>query len=197
MKINQLRHITLASGSPRRKEYLNRYGLEFDVITGGIDESSTEGERPLDFALRMAKEKSRVVRKQCSPESVVISADTIVIVNGRIVGKPSDHASVLPMLKQLNGFKHQVITAYCIYDIPNEKEQTRAVETDVQFNHVPEDMLKAYAYSMEPLDKAGAYSIQGLGTILVESINGSYNNVVGLPIEILMLDLLEMEVISF
>ncbi len=196
MKIKQNRKIILASGSPRRKEYLERYKLEFEIITGNIDEIINPGETPLAFSQRMAEEKAREVEPVCDRECVVIAADTIVVFQNRILGKPGSNEKALPMLQQLNGNQHEVITSYFVLDCHDGKQVQKSVNTNVEFNRLPDEIIRNYADSTEPLDKAGAYSIQGIGTILVKSIDGSYNNVVGLPVEELFKDLMELGVIS-
>lgn len=196
MHLVQYKHIVLASGSPRRKDYLDKYNLKFDIIIGDIDESVLPGEMPEDFARRMALEKANAVIPKCTSDSVVIAADTIVVFQDEILGKPASPDGVLPMLDKLNGNTHEVITSYQVVDKGTNEEVNRSVSTKVTFNQLSEQVLLAYSQSQEPLDKAGAYSIQGLGTILVESIKGSYNNVVGLPIEVLLQDLIAMQVID-
>lgn len=196
MNFRQHRNIILASGSPRRKEYLERYGIRFEVVKKEVDETNRADENPEDFAVRMAREKAEAVILLVSEENIVIAADTIVVFDHRILGKPRDENDVLPMLAVLNGNSHEVITAYHLFDCRRNTVKERSVSTRVRFNRVRDELLKAYAESEEPLDKAGAYSIQGDGTFLVESISGSYNNVVGLPIEMLIPDLMEMGVLS-
>lgn len=197
MKINQHKPIILASGSPRRKDYLERYGLDFTIITSDVDETVNPNELPQDFSERMAEEKARDVELKCeSSEGVIIAADTIVVLKDKILGKPESQKMVFPMLRELNGDQHQVITSYFVLDCRDGKQVKKSVKTTVQFNNLPENFLLAYANSSEPLDKAGAYSVQGIGTILVKSINGSYNNVVGLPIEELLIDLVSIGAIS-
>ncbi len=196
MHLVQYKHIVLASGSPRRKDYLEKYNLNFEIIIGNIDESVIPGEEPESFARRMALEKANAVIPECTADAVVIAADTIVVFQGEILGKPASQGDVLPMLKKLNGNTHEVITSYQVVDKSTNEEINRSVSTEVRFNQLSDELLSAYSQSREPLDKAGAYSIQGLGTILVESIKGSYNNVVGLPIEVLLRDLVAMQVID-
>ena len=196
MKFNQHKKIVLASGSPRRKAYLERYSLQFDIIKAEINESALAGEIPLVFSQRMADEKADWVMKKCGSDCVVIAADTIVVYRGEILGKPSSKKDVFPMLSQLNGKSHEVITSYVVLEYQNSGKIQQSVRTEVEFNLIPDQLLQAYATSSEPLDKAGAYSIQGLGTFLVRSISGSYNNVVGLPIEVLLQDLVSLGVIS-
>ena len=197
MKFDQLRPVILASGSPRRKNYLKRYGFQFKIITADIDERVLEGEKPEVYANRLSIEKAQAVRNKCSSDQIIIAADTIVVQQDKILGKPSSQDEVLPALKFLNGKKHQVITAYAILDNRSGEMIQKSISTEVEFFEVPEMQLKKYAESSEPLDKAGSYSIQGVGTFLVKSIKGSYNNVVGLPVEYLIQDLAEKNYIQF
>ena len=196
MMFRQSRKFVLASGSPRRRQYFERYKLQFSILTSDIDESVREGEDPAVFARRLAREKGLSVAEHLENDEIVIAADTIVVVNNRILGKPESQKAVLPMLLQLNGNSHQVITAYFIFDCQSRLEILRHATSKVIFNKVSEELLAAYAALEEPLDKAGAYSIQGVGTFLVQSIEGSYNNIVGLPIESLIQDLLDNDFLS-
>lgn len=195
MIFSQNKSIILASGSPRRKELLERYGLRFRIIKHPVVESFQADEKPLSFVNRIAKEKAEAVAGYCCKNEVIIAADTIVIHKGTILGKPKSATEVYPMLLQLNGQLHQVITAYVIYNGESQQFLAKHAISKVYFNKLTASMLKAYAKTIEPLDKAGAYSIQGVGTFLVGSIEGSYNNIVGLPIEMLLLDLLAQNVI--
>ena len=181
--------ILLGSGSPRRKEYLSRYGLEFEVRSADIDESVWPGEDPWDYVRRMVAAKAEPFLPVARSGTLVVVADTLVLLENQILGKPEGPAGVLPMLRRLNGKSHQVITGYGLY--LKDRHLIKEVISRVTFKKSPLDLLAAYAKTTEPLDKAGAYSIQGLGTCLVESIEGSYNNVVGLPIEELLADLVD------
>lgn len=196
MNVKQIKPIVLASGSPRRRSYLERYGLKFEVKKADIDESTLPNEVPIDFAVRMASEKAQAVLETCENTTAVIAADTIVVLEKEVLGKPGKREEILPMLKKLNGKMHQVITAYQIVDKSTNQTINRSALTEVQFNQLDNELLASYAKSEEPIDKAGSYSIQGLGTLLVKSINGSYNNVVGLPIEMVLQDLIDLKVIE-
>ena len=191
MKFKQNKKIVLASQSPRRKEYLNRYSLEFRIVTGDIDETAHPQEAPLDFVKRMAREKAEAVIQQCESDEIVIAADTIVVHDGAILGKPTSHADAFQMLKKLNGEIHQVITAYVIHDCSLQTSIQKNATSRVKFKPVGEPLLQTYANTQDPLDKAGSYSVQEFGTFLVEKIDGSINNVIGLPIEMVIEDMLE------
>ena len=185
--------LLLASGSPRRKDYFSRYRLQFSVLPSEVDETPRPREDPLPYARRLALEKAIAVAPQAGA-ALVLAADTIVVLDGQIIGKPADRSEVLPMLERLNGRTHEVITAYCLRG-PGV-EQVREESTLVTFFNHERRLLKAYADTDEPLDKAGSYSIQGFGSFLVKSIEGSYNNVVGLPMERVLMDLLQFGVLS-
>ena len=196
MKFNQEKKIILASGSPRRKEYLERYQLNYKIIKPDIDETPIAGEAPDGYAKRMAKEKVTAINGDIGINEIALSADTIVVFQERILGKPTSKEDAYQMLALLNGQTHSVITAYALLVKEQNSLTVNAVCTKVTFNDLSEKLLRAYVDSEEPMDKAGSYSIQGDGTFLVDTIKGSYNNVVGLPIEQVIQDLLKLNVIS-
>jgi len=192
-KTNQ--SIILASGSPRRRELLSDIGLEFEVRPSSMEEPKPEpNEAPSDYAQRMAEMKTKDVAIN-HQGATVLGADTIVVLNDRIMGKPQDGAAALEMLTALSGNTHQVITAFCIV-LPNGRTITQAVATDVDMRVSGEAELKGYIATGEPMDKAGAYAIQGIGTFLVTAIRGSYTNVVGLPLARVLEVLLEEQVVT-
>jgi len=189
------KEIVLASGSPRRKELLRGLGLDLTIQPSTLDEPLPEdGETPQEYALRMAEMKTRDVANQ-HPKATVIGADTIVVLNDRIMGKPHNEEDALSMLKALSGEKHQVITAFCIV-LSNGKIVTQPVVTDVYMRESSEKELLGYIATGEPVDKAGAYAIQGIGTFLVKDIEGSYTNVVGLPLAEVIETLIQWKVIA-
>lgn len=193
MKLIQHQPLLLASSSPRRKDYFSRYRLQFTVLPSEVDETPFAEEAPLAFARRLALEKATAVAAAAG-NAMVLAADTIVVLDGQIIGKPADKSQVLPMLERLNGRTHEVITAYCLRGPGVEKLAEE--RTLVTFFQHETRLLKAYADTDEPLDKAGSYSIQGFGSFLVKSIEGSYNNVVGLPMERVLMDLIQFGVLS-
>ncbi|SOB57143.1 conserved protein of unknown function [Pseudodesulfovibrio profundus] len=189
------KEIVLASGSPRRKELLQGLGLDLTIQPSTLDEPLPEDdESPQEYALRMAEMKTRDVANQ-HPDATVIGADTIVVLNDRIMGKPHNEEDALNMLKALAGEKHQVITAFCII-LDNSKAVTQAVVTDVYMRESSDKELLGYIATGEPVDKAGAYAIQGIGTFLVKDIKGSYTNVVGLPLTEVIETLVQWRVIA-
>ena len=179
--------IILASASPRRRELLAELGLSFDVVVPGIDERPWPREMPASYALRNAAEKAREVAGRMGPgaDLVVVAADTIVVVDGQILEKPADPAHAAQMLRSLSGRWHEVMTGLCVWHRVNGgfHEQADAVRTGVRFRAVREEEIAAYIATGEPMDKAGAYAIQGGAAGFVAETRGSYSNVVGLPLE--------------
>jgi len=173
--------LILASQSPRRKYLLEQAGLTFDVIPSSFDEDSVEPGEPSNYVKILAKAKAGDIAEK-HPESWVIGADTIVVINNTILGKPGSRDEAGEMLKSLSGQIHQVFTGYAVCCYAQEKIFADSIKTDVQFKNLTDEEIKWYIHTKEPFDKAGAYAIQGLGTFLVKSINGSYTNVVGLPV---------------
>jgi len=187
--------VILASGSPRRKALLRQMGLKFKIISASIDETPHKGEQPADFAQRMAIAKATAVADK-NPSSWVIGADTVVTVTGgTITGKPDSDEHALTMLRQLKGKTHQVMTGLCLCCM-DKKITTPLVEiTDVTLIDASDDVLRSYIETGEPLDKAGSYGIQGIGSFLVKKINGSCSNVIGMPVSQLVSLLLDHHII--
>lgn len=173
--------LLLASASPRRRELLASLGLEFAVCEAPCAEPPPEpGEDGTVYAARMAALKAQAIAPR--PDTIIIAADTVVCIADAILGKPHKEAEALRMLRILNGHTHVVCTAVHI-GLPNGGAMAFQEVTQVSFGSWPEAVLATYAATGEPLDKAGAYAIQGQGAFLLERINGSYTNVVGLPLE--------------
>lgn len=188
--------IILASQSPRRKYLLQKASLAFEVIPSTIDESAIELSTPADYVKELANAKAQQVAGK-HPDGWVIGADTIVTIDGQILGKPASENDARNMLVKLSGKVHQVYTGVCICCISREHFWSHAVATEVQFKHLTDAEIEWYIHSGEPFDKAGAYSIQGLGTFLVRGISGSYTNVVGLPVCEVIEHLIQHEIIGF
>lgn len=169
--------LILASGSPRRAKLLQQAGLSFDVIVPEIDESPLPNEPPADFVLRTAREKAESIP---AGDAVVLAADTAVVDGRKILGKPIDSADAAAMLRSLSGRTHLVMTGVCLYT--TEKVHCFHVETEVTFRKLSEEEILDYVASGEPMDKAGAYAIQGGAAKMARRVNGSYSNVVGLPL---------------
>ena len=187
--------LILASGSPRRKELLRQLGLTFDIIPAILQETPLAGEPAADFALRMATEKAAQIFER-HPEACIIAADTIVTLDGVMYGKPHNAEEAYLWLQALNGKTHQVITGMAVSSSKRNLLSKTCTMTHVTFATFTEDILRAYIQTGDPMDKAGAYGIQGMGAFLVQSISGSYSNVVGLPISLLVTILLEHEIIQ-
>lgn len=173
--------IVLASASPRRSELLELSGVSFRVAPADIPEEPLPGEEAVAHALRLAEEKARTAAERESSGRFFVGADTIVVLNGRIMGKPVDEADAVQMLSDLSGQTHEVITAYAVLDKQNNVCIKRAVRTQVVFKRLSPQEISNYVNTGCPLDKAGAYAIQGGAAHFVQEIHGSYTNVVGLP----------------
>lgn len=174
-------NIILASGSPRRKEILENINLKFSVITSDIDERIFENEEPIQLVLRLAFEKCMSVA-QNNPSDLVIGADTIVVLDNEILGKPKNEEEAFNTLSKLSNREHQVITGMSIVNLENEKKIVDYAISNVKFKKLTDQDIKDYISTKECLDKAGSYGIQGYGALLVEEIKGDYFNIVGLPI---------------
>ena len=173
--------LILASKSPRRRYLLEQAGLKFSVIPSSIDESKIPLCSPETYVRILSEAKVDDISKKY-PEKWVIGADTIVLKNNDILGKPRSKDDARTMLKQLSGQVHQVLTGYAVCCKAKNKMFSETIKTDVLFKNLTHDEIEWYVHTREPFDKAGSYAIQGLGTFLVKSINGSYTNVVGLPV---------------
>jgi len=178
--------IILASASPRRAQLLTAAGISFDVIPADVDETPREGESPLDYVERLALEKARAVSR-AAPARIVLGADTTVVLDGHILGKPMDRAEAATMLGRLGGHVHEVRTGIALAG-PRGEAVSSAV-TRVWVRDMTSEDIARYVETGEPLDKAGAYAIQGRFSRFIERIEGSYTNVVGLPVA-LVCDLL-------
>jgi septum formation protein len=172
--------IILASASPRRTELMSLAGIPFTVCPADICESPLPGELAIDHVLRLSREKADAVAA-LTPGRFFIGADTIVVLDGAILGKPVDAADALRMLTALSGRDHEVITGFTVFDKVSGIHISRSVTTEVTFKALTEDEINAYIASGCPMDKAGAYAIQGGAIHFVRAINGSYSNVIGLP----------------
>lgn len=173
-------NIILASASPRRRELLSRIFSKYDIIPSNFDESDVpNGIAPYELVIYLAKMKARDVAKNHA-DSLVIGADTIVVADDIILGKPKDSNDAANMLKQLSGREHEVITGICV--IYGGKEMCSYERTSVRFRELSNQTISRYISTGEPMDKAGAYAIQGYGSVLIESISGCFFNVVGLPL---------------
>ncbi len=173
--------IILASASPRRAELLESAGIRFDVVPGHIDETPLPGEEPVAHVLRLSREKAAEVARR-EEGTFFVGADTIVLCDDEIMGKPRDNDDAARMLAKLSGRTHQVITGFTVLERESGRMINRAIGTDVTFTSLSQGEIDAYVATGCPLDKAGAYAIQGGAAYMVERIDGSYTNVVGLPL---------------
>jgi septum formation protein len=175
--------IYLASGSPRRRELLTQIGVPFVALSAAIDETPHPDEAPADYVARLALGKARAGFASLPADgrhAVVLGADTAVIIDGRILGKPLDQADALAMLTSLSGREHQVLTAVALFD--GGRSEVVNVSAQVRFRLIEPAEAQAYWACGEPVDKAGGYAIQGLGAVFVADLQGSYSAVVGLPL---------------
>jgi len=171
----------LASASPRRAELLKQIGVEFELATGNVQERPHPDEAPPDYITRLARAKVVAVARQ-REAGLIIGADTIVVLDGQLLGKPEDAADAERMLKSLSGRWHAVMTGVALYDVASRQEVADFDKTLVKFARLTNLEIDWYIKTGEPMDKAGAYGIQGLGGLFVDEIAGNYYNVVGLPL---------------
>ena len=179
--LQNVKELILASASPRRRYLLEQLGLKFTIQPAAIDETHEQGESPEDYVLRMAAVKGESIARD-HVSAWVLSADTTVIFENRTLGKPRSEEQALETLMLLSGQEHVVITAFCLVNHQTGFNHLDMVSTRVQFAAFDRELATAYIRTGEPTDKAGAYGIQGLGGVLVESVHGSYSNVIGLPL---------------
>ena len=170
--------VILASQSPRRKELLGLTGLDFVIRVADIDETMDPAVPPYDEVARLSREKAMAIEREA--EDVVIAADTIVVCDGQRLGKPKDEADAFRMLKLLSGRDHQVMTGFTV--LRGDRVETATEVTDIHFRALSEGEINAYIATGEPMDKAGAYGIQGGAALFVSHLSGDYFNVVGLPV---------------
>jgi len=178
---NNTAELILASGSPRRRAYLEDLGLSFCVIAADITETILEAETPAAYVERMAREKAASVGRKYF-DRWIVAADTVVCLGDRVLGKPKDKKDAIEMLLRLSGQEHMVHTGVCLLNKSLTVCDIRVVSSRVIFWNYAEDVVRAYVDSGEPMDKAGSYGIQGKGAFLVREIHGSYSTVVGLPL---------------
>ena len=192
--------VILASASPRRRELLSLIYPNFEVAPSDFDENHVSTELPpVEYVARAASHKARAVAAE-QKDAIVIGADTVVVVDGHILGKPADVEDARRMLRMLSGRTHHVYTGVCVISIvKGQASETEGVErTEVSVRELSDELLDRYIATAEPMDKAGAYAIQGKGAVLIERIDGCYFNVVGLPVHLLsrLLEELGMELLT-
>lgn len=173
--------LVLASQSPRRKELLEILGIPFSIMVSAADETPREGESPEDYVVRVARAKGQDVASRVNG-SIVLSADTVVTIEGEILGKPADRNDAIRMLETLSGREHDVYTAVCVMNQSNGEIREGLERTRVWFNRVTRSQISDYIDRENVMDKAGAYAIQGFASVYIPKIEGSYSNVIGLPL---------------
>lgn len=172
--------IILASKSPRRRDILEMLELKYRCAPADTDETLIEGMSPSDTVMLFSQRKARAVKDEAENGDVILGMDTMVCIDGVLLGKPADEADAFRMLKALSGKAHNVVTGYTV--IYGDKEETGCVSTDVYFRTLSDDEINWYISTGEPMDKAGAYGIQGKGSLFVDSIDGDYFSVLGFPV---------------
>ena len=180
-----MKTIILASASPRRKEILEKTGLKFKVDASDYEEEINYSLRPHELARFLSREKAKAIVNKYT-NALIIAADTFIVFKDKILGKPHTEEEAKRMLNMLNNNTHSVITGFTIIDTNDNKKLSGSVETKVYFKKLTMKEIESYINSKEPLDKAGAYAIQGLGAVIVKKIEGDYFNVMGLPLSTLM-----------
>jgi len=173
--------LILASASPRRKELLSRLGYPFKILESGVPEDEPPGMTPWEAVQFLAALKADAVAEKLN-RGIILAADSVIDLDGQILGKPADHADAVRILKELGGRTHRVVTGVCLLDLGSRRRSLFSVATKVNMEAYSDEEIDTYVDSGEPMDKAGAYAVQGLGGNLVSSVQGCYNNVVGLPL---------------
>jgi septum formation protein len=179
--VEMVQPLVLASQSPRRKELLEVLGIPFSIVVPVTDENPKFGESPEDYVVRVARDKARDVASRVS-RSIVLSADTVVTIDGEILGKPRDRADAIQMLTKLSGRDHLVLTAVCVINQLKDGMREGLEKTEVSFRQLSLSEIENYVGRENVMDKAGAYAIQGFASVFIPRISGSYSNVMGLPL---------------
>jgi len=196
MPISLSGRLILASASPRRRELLRSVGLKFKTIPAHVDEDYIEGESPRKHVKRLSHAKAFAIAKKY-PNAWVLGADTIVVINGLILGKPKNKTQAKEMLKKLSGREHKVFTGFAVMQVASKVSHSDVVQSTVKFKKISAVELDWYIACDEPYDKAGGYALQGKGAYFIKSIRGSYTNVIGLPLCEVLETLKKLEAISF
>lgn len=181
-----MKQIILASTSPRRQDLLENLGIVFGVVSPDYDESLLNKAFSYELIESIAENKGLSVQSKINIPAVIISADTVVVYNNVVLGKPKDFDDAFKMLTMLNGKTHKVVTAVCVIDTEKNKKIIKSVTSEVSFNLLKEDEIKNYIYDFQPYDKAGSYGIQELPEGFIKEVSGEYDNIVGLPTRILI-----------
>lgn len=196
MTISLTHPFILASASPRREELLRSLGLTFKILPGHIDETYLEGESPRAHVQRLSRHKAAVIAAQ-HPRALVLGADTIVVIDGQILGKPKNKKQAREMLQQLSDRRHTVFTGFTLACVSTGTSRTKVVRSGVQFKEISPEEMDWYVNCEEPYDKAGGYAVQGKGAYFIKSIRGSYTNVIGLPLCEVLEELKHLNAVHF
>lgn len=181
MAPNKTKPIILASSSPRRKQLLEMTGIAFEVIPSHIEEEGLYGETPYEHVMRLSREKAMKVGRKFR-DRWILGVDTIVFIDGEVLGKPRNKGDACLMLKKLSGKEHKVMTGFFIYHPTLNQSVDEVVESVVKIKELNDQEIQGYIKTGEPFDKAGAYAVQGIGMFMIEKVFGSYTNVIGLPV---------------
>ncbi|CAG7631085.1 dTTP/UTP pyrophosphatase [Paenibacillus solanacearum] len=191
MSIASEKPIILASSSPRRQELIRSLNLPYEIIVSSVDESTEPGLSPADIVEQLSGRKAQAVYERCKAEArygnggVVVGSDTIVVLDGEVLGKPKDGEDALRMLRALQGREHEVFSGVAVIDMQTGERHVSHRRTNVRMKPLDDEKIRRYIATGEPMDKAGSYGIQGLGATIVEEIVGDYFSVVGLPMSLL------------
>ncbi len=196
MTISLTSPFILASASPRRQELLRSVGLKFKILPAHIDETWQNTETPAAHVRRLSREKAAVIALR-HPRAVVLGADTIVVIDGLILGKPKNKKEALEMLQRLSGRTHTVFTGFTLSRAADLISRTKVVRSAVTFKTISPEEMNWYVNSSEPYDKAGGYAVQGMGAYFIKTIRGSYTNVIGLPLCETLEELKNLNMIHF
>ncbi len=177
-----MQKLILASASPRRRKLLSKIGLKFSVVPSNCDEKINDDNFTYEKIENIAINKAKDVEKRIKDDAIIIAADTVVVLNGKILGKPHSKQDAYNMISALSGKTHEVITAIAMIDTQTKKIITNSKSTRVKFRYIAENEIQKYIDTNEPYDKAGAYAAQGLAAIFIEKIDGCFNNVVGISL---------------
>lgn len=196
MPISTTSPLILASASPRRKELLRQAGLKFKTIPAHVNEDYINGENPRQHVRRLAQDKTLAVAHKY-PESLVLGADTIVVIDGLILGKPKNKTQARQMLARLSDREHKVFTGFALAHTASGIARTKVIQSAVRFKPISAEEMEWYISCDEPYDKAGGYAVQGKGAYFIKSIRGSYTNVIGLPLCEVLEELRKLNAIKF
>ena len=196
MTINLSAPFILASVSPRRQELLSSAGLQFKIIPAHVNEEYLQGESPREHVRRLAQDKATAIARK-NPDAWVLGADTIVVIDGLILGKPKNKKQALEMLTRLSGREHKVFTGFTLAHAGTNVYKTKVIQSAVRFKQISPEEMDWYVNCDEPYDKAGGYAVQGRGACFIKSIRGSYTNVIGLPLCEVMEELQNLKALNF